>query len=189
MMKHSRQSYQTALCLFLVLLIAFPCLSLSFTAAPKAPWQPMRQRSLKAFRLNLSPSDIVRSPSQEEAVELGTREWPQQLKKGTWTESISVGQSLVRYVLEGSGSVEIISLEEGDGSDDATAMAEQSSLRVQVRPGSLLEIAGEATVSWTTTSEEMIILTPGYEEGGNLIFAAAALLVLCVTVAVSGLGG
>jgi hypothetical protein len=28
----------------------------------------------------------VTNPSQEEATELGIREWPQQLKKGSWTE-------------------------------------------------------------------------------------------------------
>jgi hypothetical protein len=34
----------------------------------------------------LFASGKVTNPSQEEATELGIREWPQQLKTGSWTE-------------------------------------------------------------------------------------------------------
>jgi hypothetical protein len=43
--------------------------------------------SYRRHRLEpLCASVEVTNPSQEEATELGIREWPQQLKKGSWTE-------------------------------------------------------------------------------------------------------
>jgi hypothetical protein len=104
-------------------------------------------------------------PSPDEAASMGVRDWPQQSKKGFWTETASEGQTLVRYVLDGTGYVKI----------DADETSKQTT---QLAPGTLIEITGEATLSWNTPGE-MIILTPGFEEGGKLLGVAAALIVVC----------
>ena len=108
----------------------------------------------------------VKTPSQEEAETMGIREWPQQAKsKGSFVESSKEGQTLVRYVLDGQGSVEI------QDSDD-------QSQTIPVKPGSLLEVTGEATLSWDVTTKEMILLTPGFEQMGIFAGVALALVVL-----------
>lgn len=103
----------------------------------------------------------VRTPSQEEAEGLGIREWPQQAKsKGAFQEVCQ--DTLVRYVLDGQGSVQVTDGEE--------------SKQVAMAPGSLLEVSGEATLDWVVASDEMIILTPGFEQGG--LFAGVTLAVV-----------
>lgn len=117
-------------------------------------------------RLNMANVE-VKTPSQEEAENLGIREWPQQAKsKGSFVESCQEGKTLVRYVLEGQGNVEII-----EGGEDP-------SQSISMKPGSLLEVAGEATLSWEVTSSEMILLTPGFEQFG--IFAGVALALVAL---------
>ena len=119
----------------------------------------------------------IRSPSQDEAVDLGIREWPSQPPKvGKWKEETK--NSLTRYVLQGEGKVSV-DLENFKN----------------VGPGSLVEITpnddndDDVVVLWeTTTKEEMIILTPGYEEGGKLLGVAAGLILVCGALIV-GLGG
>lgn len=76
-------------------------------------------------------------------------------------ETVSEGQTLVRYVLDGKGS---LTTDEGQ--------------RVSVNPGSLIEVTGPGSMSWETSSE-MLVLTPGFEEGGKLAGVALALVVLC----------
>jgi hypothetical protein len=85
---------------------------------------------------------------------------------GGWSESVGDGETLVRYVLDGTGSVTIV--DEDDGGQTSA-----------VRSGSLVEVTGIATVKWTV-DDDMIILTPGYEELG--LFVGAAALLLLVTV-------
>ena len=105
------------------------------------------------------------TPSQGEAESLGIREWPQQAKsKGTFEESCKEGQTLVRYILDGQGSVEVADSDE--------------SKQISVAPGSLVEVKGEATLSWSVTSNEMIILTPGFEQVGLFAGVAVAMVVL-----------
>mmetsp|Transcript_13825 Transcript_13825/g.28533 ORF Transcript_13825/g.28533 Transcript_13825/m.28533 type:complete len:196 (+) Transcript_13825:154-741(+) len=102
-------------------------------------------------------------PSQAKCEELGVREWPQQSKKGSWSENVPPENSLFRYVLEGSGSLEI---------DDQT---------LSVTPGTLVEIqegSPELRLDWTSDTEEMILLTPGFEEGGVFLGVIAGILVL-----------
>jgi hypothetical protein len=54
-----------------------------FVSKPSGSFAP----SYRRHRLEpLFASVEVTNPSQEEATELGIREWPQQLKKGSWTE-------------------------------------------------------------------------------------------------------
>jgi len=105
------------------------------------------------------------TPSQSDAETMGIREWPQQAKsQGNFVESCKNGQTLVRYVLEGQGNVQVTST--------------QSSDKYAVKPGSLLQVEGEATLSWDITSKEMIILTPGFEQVGLFAGVAVGLVVL-----------
>ena len=96
---------------------------------------------------------------------MGIREWPQQQKRGEWKERVQNGQTLVRYVLDGKGSVTITDAE--------------SSKTAAVAPGSLIEVADEATLEWTAPGN-LLILTPGYEEAGLFVGVLAALVVLSV---------
>ena len=116
----------------------------------------------------------ISTPSPDDAADMGIRDWPQQLKKaGSWSETVDEDQTLVRYVLDGTGAVNVV---DENGQDEKTA----------VGPGSLVEVTGQATLEWQG-KEDMIILTPGYEQPGMLIGAAALLLI--VTVVGTGLIG
>jgi hypothetical protein len=68
---------------------------------------------------------------------------------------------MIRYVLDGKGTVV---------TDDGK--------RMTVGPGALLEVFGPTSLTWETPNE-MIVLTPGFEEGGKLLGVAAALVILC----------
>eukprot|EP00548_Thalassiothrix_antarctica_P008882 CAMPEP_0194132408 /NCGR_PEP_ID=MMETSP0152-20130528/2893_1 /TAXON_ID=1049557 /ORGANISM="Thalassiothrix antarctica, Strain L6-D1" /LENGTH=164 /DNA_ID=CAMNT_0038827461 /DNA_START=15 /DNA_END=509 /DNA_ORIENTATION=+ len=117
----------------------------------------------------------ISTPSPDAAAEMGIRDWPQQLKSGTWSEKVEEGQEKVRYILDGTGKVEITE-------NDGTSKTES------VGPGSLLEISDEVALDWKSDSDEMIILTPGYEETGIFIGVALGLLISTVvaTTALSG---
>jgi hypothetical protein len=83
--------------------------------------------------------------------------------------AVSDGKTLVRYVLDGKGTVTI--------NDDQ---------KKNVGPGALLEVSGPASLVWEAKSE-MIVLTPGFEEGGKLIGVALALVAMCGAL-VAGVG-
>jgi len=113
-------------------------------------------------------------PSQAKCEELGVREWPQQSKSASWSESVSPENTLTRYVLEGTGSVEIIG--QGGGDDD-----DESSQTISVNPGTLVEIqvgTPKVRLEWTSKTDEMILLTPGFEEGGVFLGVIAGIVVL-----------
>jgi len=94
-------------------------------------------------------------PSQQESEDLGIREWSQQTKSSSWTDEATEGQTLVRYILQGSGVLYV------DG---------ESSKKFNV--GMLVEVEGPVKLDWEKDVEEdVIILTPGYESGG--LFAGA----------------
>lgn len=94
-------------------------------------------------------------PSQEEAVELGIREWPQQTKSSPWTDEAQEGQTLVRYILQGSGTLIVNG---GDSKKFATGM--------------LMEVEGPVSLEWKKDDgEDCIILTPGFENGGLFVGA------------------
>eukprot|EP00547_Thalassionema_nitzschioides_P001680 CAMPEP_0194212440 /NCGR_PEP_ID=MMETSP0156-20130528/12321_1 /TAXON_ID=33649 /ORGANISM="Thalassionema nitzschioides, Strain L26-B" /LENGTH=170 /DNA_ID=CAMNT_0038940265 /DNA_START=78 /DNA_END=590 /DNA_ORIENTATION=+ len=128
-----------------------------------------KRRSVAYFAVKIS------MPSSEEAAEMGIREWPQQLKSGSWNEEISDGQEIVRYILDGIGNVEI---KEKDGVSTVNSIG----------PGSLLEVSDEAKLIWRSNSDDMIILTPGYEQTG-LFLGVALALVLLTAVGTTLLGG
>ena len=101
-------------------------------------------------------------PSQDECVSLGIREWPQQTKSKSWTEDASDGQVLLRYILQGKGSLVV------DG--------------VQAKPfgvGTLVDVTGPASLEWNLEGgEDVILLTPGFEQGGAFLGVVAAMIVL-----------
>lgn len=124
--------------------------------------QPISRRQIPK---SLLMADIsVSSPSPDEAADMGIRDWPQQLRKGSWEETSNEGQALVRYVLDGTGVIEI----ESGVSPKTTS---------KISPGSLVAVSGEATLSWRADGE-MIILTPGFEEGGKFLGVVAVMLLV-----------
>jgi hypothetical protein len=54
-----------------------------FVSKPRGSFAPSYRRHCLE---PLFASGKVTNPSQEEATELGIREWPQQMKTGSWTE-------------------------------------------------------------------------------------------------------
>lgn len=108
---------------------------------------------------------IVTNPTPENAAEMGIRDWPQQLKTGSWEETIKENETVVRYVLDGTGTLCI----RNNGSEK----------KQNVGPGTLIEATGECGLIWEVkNNEEMIILTPTYEEGGTFL-AVVVCLIIC----------
>jgi len=135
--------------------------------------------------LLLSQVDVT-TPSSDEAVAMGARDWPQRTRTGTWSESFVTGQRATRYVLEGSGAL-VATTYDDEGEKEAMVMAEGSETRRRVGPGTLVEVTGRADLYWDV-DKEMIVLTPGYEEGGLLLAVGALLVVLCGAL-IAGAGG
>ena len=112
-------------------------------------------------------------PSQDDAVAMGIRDWPQQFHSKSWSESVAEGLLVSRYVLNGTGR---ITVDYYDENDDRQRISGQ-----RVYAGTLVEVDGEANIFWEVEDpdEGMIILTPGYEEGGKLLLVGGALAVFC----------
>ena len=127
---------------------------------------------------------IITTPTPDEAADMGARDWPQQAKNAPgWSESVPDDAVVTRYILSGRGTVSTTSSGDRSGKTNKS-----SSPRRKIGPGSLVEITGPANVDWTVEAgEEMIVLTPGYEEAGLLLGVAGAFVVLCgVLVATAG---
>jgi len=138
-------------------------------------------KSSSSTQLSASSSSLdVTTPTPDEAAALGARDWPQQFKNADWSESVPADRSVTRYILSGRGTVSSSSSDGGGGSN--------SNKPRKIGPGTLIEITGPTQVDWTVAEgDEMIVLTPGYEEGGLLLGVAGALAVLCgVLVATAG---
>lgn len=112
----------------------------------------------------LYSSSSFTNPSQEKSVELGIREWPQQTKsQSTWDEEVKDNETKIRYILQGDGELII-------NNDKAKKFSS----------GVLIEVNGPANLNWVKKSDDdVIILTPGYEQGGQLIGVGVAFIVLC----------
>jgi len=131
---------------------------------------------------HLHAAITISTPTPDEAADMGARDWPQQAKSSPgWSESVPDDAVVIRYILSGRGTVSYSS--SGDGSGKT-----RGSPRRKIGPGGLVEITGPTDVDWTVEAgEEMIVLTPGYEEAGLLLGVAGAFLVLCgVLVATAG---
>lgn len=115
----------------------------------------------------------ISTPTPDEAAEMGARDWPQQFKNSDWSETVPDDKIVTRYILSGQGTV---------SSADANVQ------KRRIGPGTLVEITGPANVEWSVNDgDEMIVLTPGYEEAGLLLGVAGAFVVLCgVLVATAG---
>mmetsp|Transcript_5116 Transcript_5116/g.6607 ORF Transcript_5116/g.6607 Transcript_5116/m.6607 type:complete len:181 (+) Transcript_5116:58-600(+) len=114
-------------------------------------------------------------PSQEESVKLGIREWPQQTKsQQSWDENVKENDTLTRYILQGEGDLTIITT----SVNKEVEKPEKS----KFKPGLLIEVNGPATLQWVKamrSDEDVIILTPGYEQGGLLIGFLFGSIILC----------
>ena len=95
-------------------------------------------------------------------------------KSGDWTEQVKDGNTITRYILDGTGTVSISS------DNDSTQLS-------AVGPGTLVEVTGRASLQWSTR-EEIIVLTPGYEEGRLLLTVALTLIAMTILL-ISGAGG
>ena len=115
----------------------------------------------------------ISTPTPDEAAEMGARDWPQQFKNSNWSETVADDKTVTRYILSGQGSV---------------SSADANIQKRRIGPGTLVEITGPANVDWSVDAgDEIIVLTPGYEEAGLLLGVAGAFVVLCgVLVATAG---
>ena len=113
-------------------------------------------------------------PTPEEAASMGIRDWPQQFHSTNWSDMIPEGGIATRYVIEGKGRITVDYYEEDD-------LTYRKRINQRVYPGTLVEVDGEANILWEVddSKEGMIILTPGYEEGGKLLTVGGFLVLLC----------
>mmetsp|Transcript_11524 Transcript_11524/g.16230 ORF Transcript_11524/g.16230 Transcript_11524/m.16230 type:complete len:161 (-) Transcript_11524:809-1291(-) len=75
-----------------------------------------------------SSSVDISTPTPEEAANMGVRDWPQQVRQGEWEEQVNSGTTLVRYVLDGTGVVEITT-NSNNNNDTATTKQQQQQQR------------------------------------------------------------
>lgn len=88
------------------------------------------RRRLASTQISLAATSVdISQPSPDQAAEMGVRDWPQQLKKGKWSEQVPEGQTKIRYILDGTGSLSV----NGGGT-------------INVGPGTLIEISGDASI-------------------------------------------
>lgn len=121
-------------------------------------------------------------PTPDEAAGMGIRDWPQQFHSSTWTDTVQEGSIATRYVLDGRGR---LTIDYYDNEGEKRRIKNQ-----RMYPGTLVEVDGEASLLWEVDDQKegMILLTPGYEEGGKLALVGGALLVFCAGLLV-GAGG
>lgn len=116
-----------------------------------------------------------KQPSSVEARAMGVLEWPKQTKMGAWTERFDAGKLACRYILEGGGMV-VVTLYENDGYTPKVDLPEE----YRVVPGCLVEAMGPCKLEWQTDEgQELVILTPGYEEASKFAIVGALFIVLC----------
>mmetsp|Transcript_16004 Transcript_16004/g.39197 ORF Transcript_16004/g.39197 Transcript_16004/m.39197 type:complete len:158 (+) Transcript_16004:156-629(+) len=141
------------------LLLLLPVSSLAF-----APIGHLNSHVLPhGLKTVLQMADVsVTNPSSDDAADMGIRDWPQQLKKGTWNEEAKEGQTLIRYILDGTGVLDT----------EADDLGQKS---YKLTPGTLVEITGQASLDWKA-KDELIVLTPGFEEGGKFIGVLVVML-------------
>jgi hypothetical protein len=134
---------------------------------------------LHSSKTTNNPVEIT-FPTPNEAASMGIRDWPQTFHKTSWSESISEGQIATRYVLDGNGRVNINYFDNN---------GREASRKDRVYPGTLVEVDGEATLNWEVDGDNgMIILTPGFEEGGKLALVLGFFVVFCAGL-LAGSGG
>lgn len=168
-----------------LLLFVLPLAVVGFTVMPSGRTST---QSLPGGRLHRCPRTRlcesmveVKVPPEADWVRVrGAREWPQQLKTGSWSERVDSGTLVTRYVLDGTGSLGVTLYTESGQSKN-----EEPDYHQLVK-GSLVEAMGPATLEWQV-DDQMLMLTPGYEQG-NLFAAVAALFIVLCGVLISGVG-
>ena len=180
-------------CIFLLLILGLANRNLcdGFRAAPTTAQQQQRSQQNLPFNTRQQRQAITTTtttsnklalqaakfsyPTQDESVELGIREWPQQIKtERIWSEHVKEGKQLVRYILQGSGKVTVLV--------DRTKEGNDGGLVNEFNTGVLVEVDGPAELVWIksdTDDDDIIILTPTYEQSGLFIGAIAGFVVLC----------
>lgn len=152
-------------------------------SSKKAPQQQHHVIQLSAIKTDATTNPVeITFPTPDDAASMGIRDWPQQFHSSTWTDTVSEGSIATRYVLDGKGRLTI------DYYDDNGEMQRIKNQRVY--PGTLVEVDGEANLLWEVDDEKegMVILTPGYEEGGKLLLVGGILALFCAGLLV-GAGG
>ena len=151
----------------LLLLFALPVVVEGFTVVPQG-------RTVRSLLTPLHESMVeVKRPDEAEWVRVrGAREWPQQVKQGKWSETVDSGKLVARYILDGRGSV-AVTLYTNDG-----ASKNKEPVYHELVPGSFLEAMGPATLEWEA-DDQILLLTPGYEQGSLFAAVAALFVVLC----------
>jgi hypothetical protein len=167
---------------FKLLLLVLPLTASGFNINPcrQATLAIAATKDVKLFAA--SSGDILtesgfekKMPSNPDAERIGIREWPKQIKMGSWDERFDTGQVGARYILEGAGMV-VVTLYENDGYTPKVTTSEE----YRVIPGNLVEVMGPCKLEWRTDEDaEMVILTPGYEQGSLLAAVGALFVVLC----------
>lgn len=146
------------------LILVLPASSLAFAPHIRLH-NPHSHVSRNGFETVLQMADVrVTNPQSDDAAARGIRDWPQQLKEGTWNEEAKEGRTLIRYILDGTGALDT----------EADDLGQKS---FKLTPGTLVEITGQASLHWEAT-DRLIILTPGFEEGGKFL---AVLIVMLLT--------
>ena len=132
---------------------------------PKKTLSHPRRIVPRATESDSSPALLkISTPSQDEAVSRGIREWPGFLKKGQdFTEPAKAGAT-VRYVYGGRGKLA------ATGADGSTQIAD-------ISPNTLIEVDAPCELSWTI-EEPLTLLTPDFEQLG--LFAGVALSLVAV---------
>lgn len=144
------------------------------TPTKRFPLDDRLHRNQCAVSTRLYESMVeVKMPAEADWVRArGAREWPQQVKSGKWSESIDSGKLATRYVLDGTGSLGVtLYTEEGQSKNEEPVYH-------RLVKGSLVEAMGPATLEWEV-DDQMLILTPGYEQGSLFAIVAALFIVLC----------
>ncbi|KAJ1457583.1 hypothetical protein M885DRAFT_515190 [Pelagophyceae sp. CCMP2097] len=136
-------------------------LSLAALASAFAP----PRRAATGRHGSLLNSIRVSNLSPQVAMEKGVRDWPFTTRgPGVFEEMVEAGT--VRYVLEGEATVEYSVFAGGNSADAPLA----------VSPGSLVEVDKECNLRWTA-AQDLVVLTPTFEQGG-LYFAGLAAVVV-----------
>lgn len=121
----------------------------------------------------------ITTPTPDEAADMGIRDWPQKAIRNSFVEQIKNGS--VRYVLDGTGSLTATDPQTGSVVLPPT----------KIGPGSKIDVASEGTdceLSWTVNGDdEMILLTPGFEDGAAFLGVAVVLVAVCGAL-VAGVG-
>jgi len=147
----------------------------ALTTKPTAVTTTSASASTTARSSRSSPSLVLlyatpkyTMPSQQESVELGIRDWPQQTKSSSWSEEAKEGQTLIRYILQGSGTVTVTVTGLAAGSGSGGNSNSNSNQPKKFNTGMLLEVEGPVSLEWNINKDDaeggdVIILTPGYE--------------------------